>query len=213
MAPSLGLLILAGGPGSRMGADKPALPFPGPGDPPLLRRIAARMETVAGPPTIAGPHDYGTGWPVVADEPGFEGPVGGLIAGLAAAPEELVLVLAADLPFPSPKLARGLAEIARRDPRALAVVPRRGGRLEPLFAVYRPGAVEDLRKVARELSGPGRGPRLRSAVAGIGVLVVEDSDWRRWDRDGASFINCNTPAELAAAADRALEQPEQGESR
>jgi hypothetical protein len=36
------------------------------------------------------------------------GPVAGLIAGLASAASDWVLVLAADLPFPSPQLAEGL---------------------------------------------------------------------------------------------------------
>jgi molybdenum cofactor guanylyltransferase len=192
-----------------MGSDKPGLPFPGPHDPPLIRRGADRLRELAGPPTIAGNHDYGTGWRLVADEPGFKGPVAGLIAGLATADAEWVLTLAADLPFPSPLLAGGLIQIALREPLVEAVVPEREGRLEPLFALYRPDAVEQMRTVARQLAGPEQGPSLRQTVSGLRLRRVHESEWRQWDREGASFVNCNTPGELAAA-ERMWAQRDQG---
>ncbi|MGH7641498.1 MAG: molybdenum cofactor guanylyltransferase [Candidatus Dormibacteria bacterium] len=210
---SLGLLILAGGRSTRMGSDKPGQPFPGPADPPLIRWVAGTVAEVAGPPTIAGPRDYGTGWPLVPDEPGLPGPVGGLVAGLAANASPLVLVLAADLPFASAHLARKLAEIAERDPDCQAVVPERDGQLEPLFAVYRREANSALRDRARQLAQPGQGARLRGTVAGVRVRRVAESEWRVWDPEGASFLNCNTPSELAAAAERARLRPEQGGNR
>ncbi len=207
---ALGLLILAGGLSSRMGRDKPGVPFPGPDDPPLIRRVAAAVAKLAGPPTIAGPDDYGTGWPLVGDEPGLKGPIAGLIAGLAANPSDLVLVLAADLPFPSPLLAEGLAEIAGCESAAQAIVPERAGQLEPLFAIYRRDAATDLRKMARQLAGPGHGPSLRRTVAGLRLRRVSESEWRVRDPEGASFLNCNTPGELAEAAARARARPDQG---
>lgn len=198
----LGLLILAGGQSSRMGKEKPGLPFPDPSDPPLICRVAAGVAEIAGPPTIAGSDDYGTGWPLVKDEESLSGPVAGLIAGLAQNSRDLVLVLAADLPFPSPLLAEGLAEIARREPTAQAVVPERAGQLEPLFAIYRRDAAPDLRAMARQLIRPGKGPSLRRVVAGVRLRRVAESDWRLWDAEGISFFNCNTPGELALAAAR-----------
>lgn len=210
---TLGLLILAGGRSSRMGTDKAALPFPGPDDPPLIQWVAAKVAAVAGPPTIAGQHDYGTGWRLISDEVGLTGPVAGLIAGLAANDSELVLVLAADLPFPSPHLAQGLAEIAERENNAQAVVPEHNGELEPLFAVYRRDGTADLREMARQLASPGRGPSLRRTVAGVRVRRVAESEWRVWDPEGTSFLNCNTPGELAVAADRARARPDQGGNR
>ncbi|MGC2192802.1 MAG: molybdenum cofactor guanylyltransferase [Candidatus Dormiibacterota bacterium] len=209
----LGLLILAGGRSSRMGLDKPGLPFPDPGDPPLIRRVATSVAEAAGPPTIAGPHDYGTGWPLIQDEVDLRGPVAGLIAGLAANDSDLVLVLAADLPFPSPRLAQRLAEIAEREQEAQAIVPERRGELEPLFAVYRRQAAADLREMARQLNRPRHGPSLRLTVAGIRLRRVAESEWRDWDPGGDSFLNCNTPSELAEAAARAQARPDQGGDR
>lgn len=193
-----------------MGSDKPGLPFPGPQDPPLIRRGADRLRGLIGPPTIAGKHDYGTAWRLVADEPGFNGPVAGLIAGLSTGDAVWVLALAADLPFPSPRLAEGLIAIAVGEPLTQAVVPEREGRLEPLFAVYRRDAVAQLRTVARQLGRPEQGPSLRQTVSGLRLRRVRESEWRQWDPEGASFVNCNTPGELAAAAKLMWAQTDQG---
>ena len=193
-----------------MGRDKPGLPFPGPDDDPLVCRVAAAVASVAGPPTIAGPLDYGTGWRRVSDQAGLTGPVAGLIAGLAASPDPLVLVLGADLPFPSPVLARGLSDLAQRHPEAQAVIPERGGRLEPLFAVYRRECLADLLASARQLSRPERGPSLRRTLERLQLRRVVESEWRIWDPVGDSFVNCNTPDELAAAAARVQARPDQG---
>jgi molybdopterin-guanine dinucleotide biosynthesis protein A len=209
-APEVGLLILAGGDSSRMGADKPGIPFPGPHDPAMIRRGADRLAELAGPPIIAGHHDYGTGWRLVGDEPGITGPVAGLIAGLASADSDWMLVLAADLPFPAPQLAEGLVGIACREPLAQAVVPEREGRLEPLFALYRREAVDELRTLARQSARPGLGPSLRQTVSGLRLRRVSESEWREWDPEAVSFINCNTPGELAAAVERMWSRPDQG---
>ena len=209
-APAVGLLILAGGDSSRMGSDKPGIPFPGPKDRALICRGADQLAELAGSPIIAGRDDYGTGWRLVEDEPGIAGPVAGLIAGLASAASDWVLTLAADLPFPSPKLAEGLVGIAQLEQLAQAVVPEREGRLEPLFAVYRRDAVQEMRTLARQLGRPGRGPSMRQTVSGLRVRRVTESEWREWDPDAVSFVNCNTPGELATAVERMKSRPDQG---
>ncbi|HUY56840.1 MAG TPA: molybdenum cofactor guanylyltransferase [Candidatus Micrarchaeaceae archaeon] len=209
----LGLLILAGGASSRMGTDKPGVPFPDPGDPALIRWVAAAVAKVAGPPTIAGSRDYGTGWPLVPDEAGLSGPVAGLVAGLEASVSDLVLVLASDLPFASPRVAQGLAELAERELAPQAFVPERRDQLEPLFAVYRRSAAAELRSRARQLAQPGHGASVHQTVAGIRLRRVTESEWRVWDPEGLSFLNCNTPAELAKAAERARARQVQGGTR
>ncbi|MGH7608499.1 MAG: molybdenum cofactor guanylyltransferase [Candidatus Dormibacteria bacterium] len=198
----LTLVILAGGHSRRMGEDKPGLLFPGPGGLPLIRRLRERLGVIAGVPLIAGPHDYGTGWPVVADDPRLEGPAAGVVAGLGAAPGELALVLAADLPFPSPALALGLAELAGRHPELEAVVPVHRGRLEPLFAIYRRSASAALLRVGHSGASGARGPALRELLPQLRLLPVAEATWREWDPEALSFINCNTREELAEAAQR-----------
>ncbi|MGH7640044.1 MAG: molybdenum cofactor guanylyltransferase [Candidatus Dormibacteria bacterium] len=204
------LLLLAGGRSRRMGRDKCALPFPGPRDPPLITWGARALAEVATPPLVAGPSDYGTGWTVVDDAPDLPGPAGGLLAGLRAAGSELVLVLAADAPFPSPRLAQLMTRLARAEPTPQAVIPLRQGRLEPLFGVYRSDGAADLEVAAAQPRSGGQGPPLRAILQAVRVRPVLEAEWRPLDPEGFSFINCNTPRELAAAAARAVAEIDQG---
>src|SRR5262245_1955503 len=106
------LVILAGGRSSRMGQPKAWLEF---GGVPLLVRSVARREAVfpeavivAAPgqalPPVAGR--------VVHDEQPGEGPVGGMVVGLAAVTRPLAFVLSCDVPFVNPAVAEYLLEAA-----------------------------------------------------------------------------------------------------
>ncbi len=180
-----------------MGRDKAAIPFPGIGDPPLVSWVHRALRPLASDCLLTAPTDYGLGCSLVPDHPGFPGPLGGLLAGLLAAPTALVLAVAADTPFPVPELARRLVGLAWDDPSAELTVPLRRGLIEPLFAVYRRGAAARMSGVARR---PGEsGVPLRRAIELLPRTEVEESVWRSWDPGATSFINCNTPDELEAA--------------
>ncbi|HEX8133844.1 MAG TPA: hypothetical protein VF880_10495, partial [Actinomycetes bacterium] len=78
--------------------------------------------------------------------------------------------------------------------RAEAVACRRGGRLEPLVAVYE-------RRPALAAAGAllRAGDRsLRGLLAALRTLVVEEAEWRRLDPDGRSFTDLDDPAAVAA---------------
>jgi molybdopterin-guanine dinucleotide biosynthesis protein A len=185
-----------------MGRDKASLPFPTPADPPLIARVHAILCPITAPCLIAGPSSFGLGCLVVDDYATVPGPVGGLIAGLEASTEDLVLVCAADVPFPVLRLAEELIWRAREKQGAAAVVCLRDGLPEPLFAVYRKSASESLRQMAKR-TGPKHGPALRSVVAALGPVLVEEDEWRPLDPEASSFQSCNTQEELAQAAARA----------
>ncbi len=199
----LTLLILAGGRSLRMGRDKPALPFPTPLDPPLIHQVHRRLCPLAAACLVAGPSAFGLPCSRVEDVPGLPGPLGGLVAGLLAAPTELVLAAATDLPLVEPRLAQQLVTWSRAAPDAQAVVCQRDGRLEPLFAVYRRSAAQRLR-LAGAATMDARGPSLREALAAVASKTVAEHRWRPFDPDGSSFQGCNTPEELAAAGLRSL---------
>ena len=180
-----------------MGRDKAAIPFPGEGDPPLVSWVHRALRPLASDCLLAATTDYGVGCALVADHPGFPGPLGGLVAGLLAAPTELVLAVAVDTPFPVPELARGLVELASDDPSAELTAPLRRGLIEPLFAVYRRAAAARMMDVERH---PGEGGvPLRRAIELLPRTEVAESTWRSWDPGATSFMNCNTPEELGAA--------------
>jgi molybdopterin-guanine dinucleotide biosynthesis protein A len=107
--------------------------------------------------------------PVPDDHPG-EGPLGGVVAALAASPLDVVMVLACDLPDASSDsitavlAARGDADVA---------VPRRGGRLDVLHAAYHRRVLPHLRE--RFAAGERA---VHRALAGLRVEVVEGLDPR-----------------------------------
>src|SRR5438105_3657197 len=122
-------VVLCGGRGSRMGADKALLQFEGE---PLVRRVARTLGEVADPVLLASgaPGRLATlGLPEVADPRPDRGPLAGLVAGLAASPHDLVAAVAVDLPFASSSLLRWMAEAWEGED---AAVPETARGPEPL---------------------------------------------------------------------------------
>lgn len=129
------------------------------------------------------------GVPVVADLVPDRGAPGGLHAALHAAGTPWVFAAACDMPFVS---ARGVALLRDLSEGALAVVPRWGGRLEPLHALWSRDCLPALEEALREGE-----PSLQEVAALVGARVVEESAWRLIDPDGRAFENVNTPEDAA----------------
>ncbi|HVA22363.1 MAG TPA: molybdenum cofactor guanylyltransferase [Candidatus Micrarchaeia archaeon] len=184
------LLILAGGASRRAGRDKASFRTAGGR---LIDLPYRALSPLASRCLVAGPSSCGLPCPAVADPASGLGPLAGLVQGLTRAATSLVLVVACDMPSPSPILGRHLLRRAWHDPAVDAVVPWRGGRPEPLFAVYRASAGPLL---AGALEGGER--TLRRALASLRVAPIAASEWAALDPDGLSFRNCNTWAELRA---------------
>ncbi|MEJ5198224.1 MAG: molybdenum cofactor guanylyltransferase, partial [Anaerolineae bacterium] len=145
-SPPLSILILAGGRSRRMGRDKIWLELDGI---PLIERLVRRVLPLADEilfSTNAGERFMALGATlpmptrVVADRFPGAGPLAGLHAGLSDARHDLVLALAADLPFVNPDLIRHLIGLAEGFD---AVVPQTADaatgepQWEPLHALYR----------------------------------------------------------------------------
>lgn len=118
------------------------------------------------------------------------GPVAGIATGLRLISERYAVVAACDMPLIDSDVVASLFERARGHD---AAVPRDAdGRLQPLYAVYRPRAT-----VAACESALEAGHRTtRAPLCDLDVDVVDFED--RHD----TFENVNTPAALAAVADR-----------
>lgn len=192
-------VVLAGGASRRMGTDKALLRLPpahGAGEgaaPRLVDHAAAVLAACCDDVVVAagdGRRIDGLAVPQIGDAVAGAGPLGGVLAGLRAARHPLVAVLAVDQPGADPAVFRLLA--ARWAGEA-AVVPRAGGRLQPLAAVW-----------ARAAAGPlatllARGDReVGDAVAGLGLRVVEEHDWRAAAPGADLARNLNRPDDLAA---------------
>jgi molybdopterin-guanine dinucleotide biosynthesis protein A len=189
-------LVLCGGVSRRMGTEKALMRVEGL---PLLLRVATRIGAVCSPVLLA------TGWPgrlgslgyvEVADAVHGAGPLGGLVAGLAASPHRLMAAVAVDMPFASPEVLALLASLSER---LDAVVPVTGMGLQPLHAVYARSALPSLRASLEqgELA-------LRAAVAGLRVREVHPAEWRAADPSGRFAININRTEDLALLSRKRL---------
>lgn len=172
---------MCGGRSRRMGRDKALLPW---GGMPLVVHVAQVVAAATGSATLVGPRErYGElGWPLVEDEVSGEGPLGGLIAALAASTAERSLVVACDMPWLSVESLQALIQ-CDSDADVVVACGERG--IEPLCAVYRRRCLPVLRAALRE------GERAVRRV--LERLVV--AEWKV--PDSRLVTNANTAGEWA----------------
>lgn len=184
--------VLVGGRSRRMGRDKTALPFRGR---PMALHQAEKLAFVCGRAALVGKEPGAferSGYPFVRDEAEPEAAAYGVVAALAWSPEDMNLVLAADLPRCSEAFLGSLLEIAEAVP-APAVVPTSGGRLQTLCAVWRRAALRPLadRVASGDLS-------LRAALVALGAIVIPEEDTAALPGgEPGNFLNVNTPEDYA----------------
>jgi len=178
-------VVLAGGRGSRMKADKAGLAVAGRT---LLEHVLAQLEPhfdevlvsvspgqgvgtaktrrePAGTRSVA--RRQSRGLRIVEDEVPGLGPLGGILAGLRAASNEVCAVVACDIPDIDIPLLRSLAGAAAEAEIAVPVDPAE--RYEPLFAVYKRTVVPAVEALLRsgENSVLPLYERCRTAVVAI----------------------------------------------
>jgi molybdenum cofactor guanylyltransferase len=179
------LVVLAGGESRRMGRPKALLPV---GETTLVEWLAARLAPEFAHLLVAarepGQLPAGLRPHLVRDLHVGAGPLAGVEAALAAAPHDVIVAVACDMPAVTADLARRLAGtlIEAGEPGVLdAAVPRLGGRPEPACAAYRRSAAGP---IAAALGGGHR--RAADALAELRVRWLDDED-------PALFANLNTP--------------------
>lgn len=155
---------------------------------PLFGRILA---AVAQPEDVAAWEALGVS--AVADGASSAGPLAGVTAALAAVPAgDAVVCVAGDLPFLVPAL---LAALRDAEPEALTVVPRVGGRAEPLCARYAARLLPE----AQTRLATGRLALHRFIEEAGRPVWLEAARLRQLDPDGRAFLNVNTAEDLAHA--------------
>ena len=190
-------VVLAGGESKRFGTDKASAVLAGRT---LLQWVVSAMEANCAEIVIAAaagqplpPVAAAVPVSVVRDaRPGL-GPLAGLVQGLAAVRAPLCLVASCDAPLlqlalVEPLLGRLLGSDAARfevngRPQPLPVLVRREVCLPALASALDQQVL-----------------KLAAAFTGLKIAVVEEAEARRIDPALESFINVNTPADLARAA-------------
>ncbi|MYA96117.1 MAG: molybdenum cofactor guanylyltransferase [Nitrospinae bacterium] len=180
--------VLAGGQSRRMGRDKSMLEI---GGVPIIRRIADTLgEMFTEVFVVANEKEEfeRMGLAVVGDiHPGNDS-LGGLHTAVASAQASHVFVAGCDMPLLRPALIRGLASLVEAWD---VVIPVKDDYPEPLCAFY----------------GKACAPHIEESISGgrlkmigfhelVRVRRVEETTWRAWDPEGASFLNANTPEEF-----------------
>jgi molybdopterin-guanine dinucleotide biosynthesis protein A/molybdopterin converting factor small subunit len=187
-------IVLAGGRSSRMGKPKALLVFDR--EPLIVHIVATLRRLCAEVVVVAAPGQDLPLMPVtvVRDEVAYQGPVGGLYYGLRASSGDVNFVTACDSAF----LSEGLiSHLISRIPEHDIVVPYWQGRLQPLHAVYR-------RSVLPFLEGQLARGELRPIYLFDQVRTrrIDEDEIRRFDPEGLSFFNMNTPEDYTAALKR-----------
>ena len=177
--------ILVGGGSRRMGTAKALLLLDGES---FFDRVTRALAPIVERVVVLGQGALPPGAErlVRLDDVAAPGPLGGLLAAFAFAPDAAWIVVACDQPLLTVEALRWLA--AQRSARHWAVLPRtRPDRVEPLAALYEPAAVPYL----RQLAASGRFS-LQPLAEMPGVLTPAPpvAIARCWS-------NVNTPDELA----------------
>ena len=187
-------IVLAGGKSSRMGTPKALLPFDS--EPLIVHVVATLQRLFAEVVVVAAPGQELPAMPVtlVRDDVAHQGPVGGIYYGLTAAAGDISFVTSCDSAFLNPRLiAHLVSQMSQHD----VVVPHWQGRFQPLHAVYRRNVLPLLEEqlARREL-------RPIYLFEKVRTLRVDEDEIRRFDPDGSSFFNMNTPEDYAEALKR-----------
>jgi molybdopterin-guanine dinucleotide biosynthesis protein A len=132
---------------------------------------------------------------IVHDIVAGQGPVAGVLHGLSSINGDSAFVTSCDAAFLHGDLIAYLVEQNAADYEA--VVPRWAGRLQPLHAVYRRTVVPRL--AARLARGE---LRLVPLLNEVRTRIIDEEEIRRFDPDGWSFFNMNTPEHYAEALKR-----------
>jgi molybdenum cofactor guanylyltransferase len=179
-------VILAGGPGSRIGGSKPTVGLHGR---PLLhypldamRAVLPEVAVISKADVLMPPLEGAMLW-IEPDRPGH--PLLGVVEALDLAGGRPVLICPMDFPFVTPELLGRLAA-APFDGRS-AVAAASHGVAQPLLACYRPAAGPLLWKAMQRESGP------QDAVATLQPVLLEVAD-------ELELFDVDTPEDLLLAA-------------
>jgi molybdopterin-guanine dinucleotide biosynthesis protein A len=184
MIESITGVVLAGGRSTRMGTNKALLPYSNKKliDAPLETLSNIFSEVVLSVRDAEEYSDYSL--PKVIDFYHDIGPVGGITSVLSAGYKRIFCV-ACDMPFLNKRFIEHLCNYTDE-----AVIPVWKGRAEVLHAVYSEPLLDTLQKSISQ----GR-YKVTDALGDLEVRYINEGEIARFDPNGDSFRNVNTPAD------------------
>lgn len=187
-------IVLAGGKSSRMGRPKALLLFD---NEPLIVHIVRTLNRMFSKTlVVTAPEQELPPLPaiLVRDEISHQGPVGGIYYGLREAGGPFSFVTSCDVAFLNTALISHLvSQISEYD----VVVPYWQERFQPVHTVYRTSVLPLLKEQLDR-------SELRPVYLfdKVRTCQVSESEIRRFDPEGLSFLNMNTPADYEQALAR-----------
>ncbi|MDO9085711.1 MAG: molybdenum cofactor guanylyltransferase [Anaerolineaceae bacterium] len=197
---NVSIVIQAGGQSSRMGEDKGLLELCGR---PMIENIIQRLKPYAHELIITTNHPERYrqfGIQLVGDIYKDYGALAGLHTALSAATNEVVFVIACDLPFVNLGLYKFMKNLFMAK-NVDVVIPKTEMGYEPFYALYRKSTC--LPYVSSAIDSGKR--RLISWFESAIVHPVFEVELRQFDPLLASFVNINTPEDLKLAEKQCLE--------
>ena len=187
--------ILAGGQSSRMGTNKAFVSLKGR---PLIEHVLDRLAQV---PAIAEtiliantPADYAhLELPTFVDRIPDKASLGGIYTALHHSQHPYTLVVACDMPLLNPRLLAHMAALCASEQQPYdVIVPRQDGYPQALHAIYGKTCLPPIRAdiEADRLKVIGFYDAVR-------VRYLDEPEYAELDPHGWSFINVNTPDDLA----------------
>jgi molybdopterin-guanine dinucleotide biosynthesis protein A len=124
------------------------------------------------------------------------GPLGAIYTGLSAAAYSSALVVAADMPLLNPRLLRAMLEYSTGYDALVPRWPRPDApdHSEPLHAIYSRACLPTLQGALEQGTR-----RVRDVLPLLRVTYFAPEKIAHYDPQGLSFLNINTPADLAQA--------------
>ena len=195
-------VALAGGMSRRLGRNKAVEEI---GGERLIERVINRLSEVSSETVVvvaeesrAQALDLPDGVRTAADIYPGHGSLGGIFTGLSAAQGDYGIVVACDMPFLNTGLLQFMIDLA---PDFDVVVPRLGGRPEPLHAIYSKSCLEPIESRLKR-----QDLKIALFFEEVNVAYVDEEDIDLFDPDRLSFFNVNTQDDL----DKALTLEAQG---
>lgn len=188
-------IVLAGGKSTRLGREKALERI---GDESLIQRVIGRIAPLStgvivamrpGQPELPLPTQ--PRMKTVTDIYPGKGSLGGIYSGLHASSSFHNLVVACDMPFLNAALLRHLIKLC---PDFDVVIPKVGGKTQPLHAVYSKNCLAPIETLLKQ-------DRLKIVdfFPSVRVRYVEEAELDRFDPQHLSFLNINTEEDLARA--------------
>jgi len=189
--------VMAGGASTRFGFDKARAELNGEA---MVVRMARLLREVTGEVSVVAPSGRyaGFGERIVDDRWPGEGPLGGIITALMDAHAQnhqptWCLMVGCDMPFLTSEWLKYLKKRALRSSAAV-VAPQSSLGLEPLCACWHVGATGKLQYAFEDGTR-----KVTEAMKRVSMEIVDEMDWKGFDKNGRLFWNMNTAAEYEEA--------------